>query len=247
MSINKRTPMTSLRPLSQAAQDFLFSAGFANAVGAGAGYYKAYKYRVWWSSYFTEADPDEPGYTKSRDLDAYTNPYTTLGEPHVYVQYTLALQRQMSQAQVSLEAWKKMKLDKEFPPDPDPRDPYKLPAYFGWVQAEVAFRRGYMLGVEEIVANALKRALKESDDFAPETLVELAGHFRNDPIVRDYFTALAEIYSSEKMPENVSTRALFDDIMRKRERAYQQFSPYFYPHRSVHGAGFSGFGKRGFR
>lgn len=247
MSINKRAPMTSLRPLSQAAQDFLFSAGFANAVEEGAGHYKAYKYRVWWSSYFTEADPNEPGYTMSRDPDAYTNPYVTLGDPHVYVQYTLALQRQMTHAQANREAWKKMKFNNEFPPDPDPRDPYKLPAYFGWVQAEVAFRRGYMRGVEEIVANALKKALKEADDFTPEVFEQLAVNFKNDPVMRDYFNKLAEIYGGANAPSEVSLKALFDDIMRKRERAYQQFSPYFYPHRSVQGAGFSGFGKRGFR
>lgn len=247
MSINKRQPMTSLRPLTQAQADFLIAAGYVSAIGKGDKYYKAHKYRVWWSLYFHEKDQTDPAYQTFRDLDAYTNAYATLGNPQHYTDYLFNLQGRMRLAYEDREVWKQMKLNSEFPPDPDPRDPYKLPAYFGWVQAEVAFRRGYMRGVEEIVTNALKKTLKEADDFTPEVFEELAKCFYKDPIMRDYFMKLAEVYGGANAPSEVSLKAMFDDIMRKRERAYQQFSPYFYPHRSVQGSGFSGFSKRGFR
>ena len=218
-----RAPVKSLHPLTDKQQEWLWNQGSKQSSPDRA---------PWWVNYF------------SVDKDAYSNPYAVV-KPVFFNVWSRELQRQMNKARGDRALWREMAENNEFPPDLDRSNPYKLPEYFSWWQAENAFRRGYSEAADDSFYSLIKDDIREAAQrhrgvVTSTAWAEIAEAFEGrDSVAFDFFMRL-----QDDPPESLSLKKLTGDLAKQRDLAYQQFSPHYQPLRSVTGAGFFGFGRR---
>ena len=219
-----RAPVKSLHPLTDKQQEWLWNQGSSESGPDRA---------PWWVPYFK---------VKATE---YQNPYAQLGTPVVFGHFVDALRDRMHMARTDRALWRKMAEQNEFPTDLDRSNPYRLPEYLSWWQAENAFRRGYSEAADDSFYSLIKDDIREAAQrhrgvVTSSAWAEIAEAFEGrDPVAFDFFMRL-----QDDPPESLSLKKLTGDLAKQRDLAYQQFSPHYQPLRSVTGAGFFGFGRR---
>lgn len=218
----KRVPVKSLHPLTQKQQNWLWNQGSKQSGVSSV---------PWWVTYF-DASAKE-----------YENAYAVV-KSVAFNRFVSALKTDMRSARTDRALWRKMTENEEFPPDLPRNDPYALPEYLSWWQAENAFRRGYMDASEDSFYEHLRDRIREAARahrgvVTSEAWGEVAEEFAVDPIAHAFLLRFVD-----DPPESLHTKKLAEDLRARRDLAYQQFSPYYEPLRSVTGSGFFGLGRR---
>jgi hypothetical protein len=233
---SQRQRVTSLSPLTKKQADYLYTLGEND----GETVYR--RSTPWWVVYFNTTESE------------INNPYFDVATSKAYfVQFRQRLVAELQAASTNRTSWKTMMQAGRFPPDPPKRDPYGLPEYFGWWQAENAFRRGFK--------DAWDRQLREQLNEAFGDAVRRGGGMLSAEDARDlgdsggeaidqFFTALgdgieASVASGSPPPFGGSRKKTLDALQHALDASAPQFSPFFYPVRSVGGAGFTGVGVYG--
>lgn len=226
-----RTPVNTLLPLNQRQLDYLMYIGETAAAAVSK------RTIVWWKQYFADVNdgplPD----------DAWEDPGFDVSNKVAYVRFLEKLQSDLRLARSSVTAQRSLQAQKLFPPMPE-KDPFTLPAYFGWWQSENAFRRGFVKFYDTHFLRTLKDEVKSEfrdngNIFTIDTMRELAKEYDQDPFVAKFYTELADATEQGQTPYT-SLKACWDDMIKRRAVAYEQFSPYFTPLRWVRGAGLVG-------
>lgn len=228
-----RLPIQSLRPLTARQIAYLDHIG---ALQSNAVFIHD---RVWWYRYFAQANGAKP------DVVNWDDPGFDVSNKHAYTQAVQQIQTLMLGAKTNRGVQQKMVQDGLYPPELG-RDPYAIPAYFGWWQAENAFRRGFMSAYEDRFLHTFKESLKNvyhgDGNILTESGMEgLADEYHGDPFIRLYLSEMAsDIAQPGKGLPFSSLKAIYLDLLAKREQAYQQFSPYFQALRWAPGGGLVG-------
>ncbi len=222
----KRTPITSLSPLTQKQIDYLTEQGRSAGGLRGGGY------RAWWMVYF-----------QTEDENAFNDPGADVSNPHRFRVFADSLRNDLQAARTNKKLWNELISEGRLPPDPTRGRPYELPEYFSWWQAENAFRRGYMEATEaeardEIVA-LLKREAR-GGAVTPEGFRAVADVFEKDVVVATFFNELADGLEDGTAKNYSSVKDLLQDLRAIRGPAYQQFDPRFRHLRWAPGAGLVG-------
>lgn len=230
-----RNKVHSLQPLNQRQVDYFMAEGLKTARDF-------YTYnRAWWLQYF--ATPTSK--TTSPPVDAWEDPGYDISNKFRYFQFVYALREELTRARTSRQTSQNLLQRGAFPPVPAKGDPYAIPDYFGWWQAENAFRRGYMEAYEDAFVQNFKTDLKnrfrsDGNILTRSTMERFSETYDEDPIISAYFKEMiASLDKGQPWPLN-SLKATYNDILQRREKAYQQFSPYFQPLRWLPGAGLVG-------
>lgn len=229
-----RTQITSLHPLTAKQVDY-----FKN-LGQQAALRRFSDNKVWWLHYFGVAGTDD----EPLPSEAYEDPGYDVSNRMLFRKDIEHLQSYLNEARTNRNTWNRLMQAGAFPPNPG-KDPYVFPAYFGYWQAENAFRRGFMEQYEERYLDDFKDALKNEFSSAGNILTRstmegFASRYEDDPYLARYFSELAEAVEQGKPTPFTSLKALYQDLLKKREYAYRQFSPYFIPLRWAPGAGLVG-------
>jgi hypothetical protein len=128
-------------------------------------------------------------------------------------------------------------------------DPYALPEYFDWWQAENAFRRGYMKDADSntngTLSQTVRNRVKQAGRFTQNVALELSR--TQDPAFAHFFTEYAAELGAGTAVQFATVSDLTAAAMAYREAAYQQFSPYYQPLLPGGGGGFFGLGAIGKR
>lgn len=231
-----RTPITSLRPLTQQQIDYLRRFGAVTAMN----YYMADT--VWWYKYF--AQPDD----SSIPFNDWDQPGLDVSNKRAFLLAAESLNQLLAGARTNRQLARKLVSDGLYPPDQG-ANPYALPPYFIWWQTENAFRRGFMEKYEEAYLDVFKERLRtvfhnDGNILTQSSMEELAEEYKRDPFIELYFTALAQDIEQNKPPTFSGLKALYQDMLRRRAYGYQQFSPYFVALRWAPGAGLVGLEQR---
>ena len=219
-----RAPVKSLHPLTDKQQEWLWNQGSRESAPDRS---------PWWVSYF------------NIKVSEGENPYATIGRYVVFEHFRNNLKDRMAKARTDHTLWREMAEHNKFPPDLDRSNPYRLPEYFSWWQAENAFRRGYSEAADDSFYSLIKDDIREAAQrhrgvVTSSAWAEIAEAFEGrDPVAFDFFMRL-----QDDPPESLSLKKLVGDLAKQRDLAYQQFSPHDMPLRSVTGAGFFGLGRR---
>lgn len=221
-----RTPITSLRPLTNQQIEYFKKLGERAADDRYIGH------NVWWYLYFDV------------DMDDWDKPGLDISHKKVYVEEVNTLNTLLNGARTNRAVARKMVSQGIFPPNPG-SDPFVVPAYFSWWQAENAFRRGFMGYYENRSIDAFRDTLKETfhndgNILTQSGMENLSSMYTNDPFIDLYFKQMAEDLEQNKPEPFSSLKALYQDLLRRREHAYRQFSPFFMPLRWAPGAGLVG-------
>jgi hypothetical protein len=180
-------------------------------------------------------------------LSDWENPYADVSRSHAYLEFREQLASNLAAAHTDRALWRQMMTGHMFPPNPG-RDPYTMPDYFGWWQAENAFRRGFQAEADRRARDALRSDLREAirehpqHELTDDNLTEIAERFKADPALAEVLIKLATEFAQDTAPPFQNITELIDAVWAKREKAYIQFSPRYYPLRSVGGGGFFGLG-----
>lgn len=228
MAISRRKVPQYLSPLKSKVQAWLEQCGEQVARSGNTR-----RNAAWWLGYF------------ALPVDEWTNPYASLENPVPWNAFVAELAEALAAARNDKQLWAQLVAEGRTPVDPA-RDPYALPEYFGWWQAENAFRRGYIAQLEGPQQTTLRDTLKNEitrrgNKVTAQAMTAVASSFENDPAIAHFF----EQYGGELEAGTAKQFGKLTDLLTivwdYRERAYQQFSPYFYPERAQHGgAGFLG-------
>lgn len=227
-----RTPIKALRPLTNQQIDYFKTLGQRDAADR-------YTTRaVWWHQYFSQPDGTP---IPINDWDV---PGLDVSNKRAYFEQVDTLNALLNGARTNRAVARKMVSQGIYPPNPG-SDPFVVPPYFSWWQSENAFRRGYMEYHEDRSLDLFKTTLKEifHDDgniLTQDGMEKLSNTYTDDPYIALYFTMLAEDLEQGKPEPFDSLKALYNDLLRRREHAYRQFSPYFVPLRWAPGAGLVG-------
>ena len=218
-----RAPVKSLHPLTDKQQEWLWNQGSSESSPDRA---------PWWVAYFDAGEED------------YKNPYAVV-KPVIFDRFVRRRKSDMEEAKRDRQQWRVMSERGLFPPDLPRNDPYRLPEYLSWWQAENAFRRGYSEAADDSFYSLIKDDIREAAQrhrgvVTSSAWAEIAEAFEGrDPVAFDFFMRL-----QDDPPESLSLKKLTGDLAKQRDLAYQQFSPHYQPLRSVTGAGFFGLGRR---
>lgn len=192
---------------------------------------------VWWYHYFGQVDNDPQSKTYGQPLDQpipldlWDDPGADVSNKLAYVKIGTQLMYLLGGARTNRAVQRKLYADGLYPPNLG-KDPYEIPAYFGWWQSENAFRRGFMAHYEDAFMGTFKSRLKElhrrdGGVLTQSGMEELAEEYNRDPYLNEYFSALAENIEQGKPAPFNSLKAFWDDLNAKRDLAYEQFSPYY--------------------
>jgi hypothetical protein len=230
---SQRQRVLSLSPLTQKQADYLYRLGD----DAGNTVYR--RSTPWWVVYFNTVESE------------INNPYFDTATSRAYfVQARQRLVVDLDDARTDRQKWKQMTQLGTFPPDPPKNDPYGLPAYFGWWQAENAFRRGFKDAwdrqLREQLNEAFGDAVRRSGGMLSADDARSLGDSGGEALAQ-FFTALgdaieAAVASGSAPPFGGSRKKTLDALQRALDDSSPQFSPFFYPVRSVGGGGFMGIG-----
>jgi hypothetical protein len=233
MSSIGRRPVQFLHPLNQ-KQIFYFT-----HLGAREAIHRFRDNEVWWLRYFAVPVKQTPPL-----LDAYEDPGYDISYTYVYDRFRDEIALTLKSASQSRDVLQSMQANGTLPPILN-KNPYTLPDYFEWWQAENAFRRGFMAEYELRTLAEIKESLKTrfrgaGNKLTTSVMNALVEVNEEDPYVARYFKDLAEGFAQNRPFPFGDLKALHTDLIKKRELAYQQFSPYFQPLRWAPGAGLVG-------
>jgi hypothetical protein len=236
MSSIGRRPVQFLHPLNQKQIDYF------RQRGASEGLYRFRDNEVWWLRYFAV-----PVTMRTPPLDAYEDPGYDVSNTYAYDRFRDEIALTLKSASQSRSVLQSMQENGTLPPTLN-KNPYVLPDYFEWWQAENAFRRGFMAEYELRTLAEIKESLKTrfrgaGNKLTTSVMNALVKVNEEDPYVARYFKDLAEGFAQKRPFPFGDLKALLTDLIKKRELAYQQFSPYFYPLRWAPGAGLVGIEK----
>lgn len=194
---------------------------------------------AWWLEYFSPV-----GGTGKLPFDAWEDPGYDISNKRRYFNVVDELASLLQGAKTNRRYWQDLMQAGGFPPNP-PKDPYTLPAYFTWWQAENAFRRGFVSSYEARYFDEFKEQLKnrfrsDGNILTRTTMDALSSKYNKDPFIALYFLEMIQNVDSGKPSPFSSLKAMYNDLLQRREKAYEQFSPYFQPLRWAPGAGLVG-------
>jgi hypothetical protein len=237
--MSRRESVRTLRPLTDQQAKWLTSRGAAAA--------EARPPRVvWWATYF------------GLDPDAWTDPYALVTESPVWQAFVTRIQAALLAAREDREVWAQLLQSGELPPDAykagigeqwdrdkiskrvAPKrsvyreDPLVLPEYFGWWQAENAFRRGYIEQLEAHAKDHLREIAKSQITRAggkvtARAMYDVAGAYPGDPALAHFFQEYSKELGAGTAAQFKNLSAMLDVAWAYREKAYLQFSPFHYP------------------
>jgi hypothetical protein len=249
-----RNKITSLRPLTQQLIDYFHSNGGQVAVD------QFQSDTVWWRNYFghVDNDPHSPTYGQALNMpipfDLWEDPGADISDKYAYRGWVESLAHELDRARKSRSIGQQLVQKGSWPPI-TAKDPFAIPDYFFWWQAENAFRRGFMALYEQSFLDAFKKSFKEAvvnsgNMLTAASMQQLADDYERDPFIANYLEEVGDELEQKnlgrfnKIPTgpngNPSLRAIYDNMVKERQRAYQQFSPYFQPLRWVPGGGLVG-------
>ena len=232
MASVSRNKVHSLQPLNAKQIDFFSRFGEA----AANRHYQ--QKQVWWMGYFgTPSDGELP-------TDAWEDPGYDVSNKLRFLKAVKELKHELDKARTNRSVQQALVQTGFFPPNPG-KDVYAIPEYFTWWQSENAFRRAYVMSYETAFLHDFKAELKrrfrnDGNIVTRGTMVALSEQYEDDPLISRYFSEMRDMLDKQQPWPHTSLRAMYDDLLRKRERAYQQFDPHFQPLRWVPGAGLVG-------
>lgn len=251
MQIVARNKVTTLRPLTQQMYDYFHRVGGETALSTFQ------THTVWWRSYFGQIGLSGKPTGDPISLDLWDDPGADISDKKAYFGFVYSLQEELKRAKTSRAVGQQLVARGWWPPVIQQRDPFTVPDYFYWWQAENAFRRGFMALYEQSFLDKLKYEI--NDKFVANSSVkrltaagmkQLADDYERDPFLANYFFEVGEELERKNYSRftNVaagsrgkpSLKAIYQDMTAERHRAYQQFSPYFQPLRWVPGGGLVG-------
>lgn len=236
MAIQRRK-VPNLSPLKPKVQAWLTQWG--EEFGGGGAVRRG---EAWWTRYF------------ALPIEEWTNPYATLENPVPWNTFVADLAEGLAAARTDKQLWAELVQQGKTPVDPVRNDPYAMPEYFGWWQAENAFRRGFIAAADGDTQSGLRDTLKteitrRGNKVTAQAMAAVASSFEGDPAISHFFEQYGGELENGTATQFSKLTDLLDTAWAYREKAYQQFSPHYYPERAQHGgAGFLGVrGRRGSR
>lgn len=231
----RREKILNLRPLTDEQVKYLSALGER----AGADDFASEPTAAWWSFYF-DIDP--------REVD-WSSPYASF-KPVAFVKLFTRLQEAMRAAREDHDQIFEMMRAGVWPPGQPTVvkkgvDPFRLPEWLDYWQAENAFRRGYQDAWDSHALSTLESELRRTiqrggGKFTESKMREIARNWSADPAVAQFFTDFADAYAAgttDGLPRSIST--IMAAVRDYRDKVYVQFSPYYFPERA-HGSGFLG-------
>lgn len=227
-----RNKVHSLHPLNARQIDFF------SRLGELAAQTHNRRTQVWWMGYF------ETPSGKPLTSDAWEDPGYDISNKFRFLKSVEDLKRELDKARTNRSVQQALMKQGFFPPNVG-KDPYAIPEYFTWWQSENAFRRGYVMAYETTFLHDFKELLKnrfrnDGNILTSGTMKHIALMYAEDPSISIYFKDMHDAVDKGQPWPFSSLRATYDDMLRKREKAYQQFDPHFQPLRWLPGAGLVG-------
>jgi hypothetical protein len=253
----------NLRPLKSKQIAWLTEQG--RKVGEAA----QHQHRAWWISYF------------NLPAAAWTDPYAMTDARAMpgtaWAKFRHKVTEDLEQCRADKEYWASLIASGDLPPENRQNymhithsskhggsqharisryahqhgDPYALPEYFDWWQAEYAFRRGYRdtfegdgdNSIEESLRATLKDQIQRGGGQAitANKMQGVAQVYRNDPALQHFFTEYANELHNGTAKQFAKLSDLIVVAVRYRDSAYEVFSPEVLPARG--GGSFFGLGR----
>ena len=256
--VEKRTRVKSLAPLNSRQIKWLSEQGADQSGGR--------QLDAWWANYF------------GIPLSEWTNPYAVFSHPTAWENaaawqlFKATVAERLAEAKQDPQVWAQMVNDGLLPPEArragvlysggkrggqratasrwtaPPADPYELPEYFGWWQAENAFRRGYVAKATENDQDRLTDRVRSAvrargGNMTANVAQSLASDYRGrNPALEHFFEAYAEELQQGTAKQFAKVSDLVKAALAYEEQAYLQFNPWYMP---LFGAQASIFGVKG--
>lgn len=253
----------NLRPLKSRQIEWLTKQGY------DAGHAFARQHHAWWMSYF------------NLPAAAWTDPYVVTDARAMpgtaWAKFRHKVTEDLERSRTDKEYWASLIASGDLPPENRQNyvhikhsskrggsqhatmsryagqhgDPYALPEYFDWWQAEYAFRRGYKEAIDVAGGYSIEQNLREvlkdqiqrggGQAITANKMQGVAQVYRNDPALQHFFTEYANELHNGTAKQFAKLSDLIAVAVRYRDRAYEVFSPEVLPARG--GGSFFGLGR----
>lgn len=260
----KRTRVTSLAPLNSRQVKWLTSRGEAGGSVA------ARSKQAWWANYFGI------GLSEWTNPYAVFSHPTAWENSTIWQNFKASVQENLDEAKADKEVWAQYLNEGLLPPEArhagviysggqtkrggysqkatayrwsaPPADPWALPEYFQWWQAENAYRRGYVAAAtantQDQLGSAVRNAVRaRGGNMTANVARAVASDYRNqDPALEHFFEAYADELDQGTAKQFAKVSDLVKAALEYQEQAYLQFNPWYMP---LLGAQASIFGLKG--